>query len=242
MNFMLLMGYGLLKEGGEIDGYVLKITRGHTGEKKYIREGHGIVVSKIIHKASRLELVPMYPVLLPDRITTYIMVYLEEKLHVPTRDELDIYIKIPVDLAVYAVGIYHKFSLVDVFSITRIKYCLYGPPDRGIIARYAVSKIYFRKPVVKPGEAIVKIHIRNKYDSWVEIGKILLDAQILKLYYEPGTWNAYTQYISFVADSPMTASIYYGRRLSAELKPIIDPPGLRPPRLLGKTEMLWGLV
>ncbi len=239
---MALKGYGPLGEGGEIAGYRITISKGAGSERKYVREGNGVKVSKIIHEPLRIDLVPIYPVLLPHRITTYIMVYLDQYIHVPSRGELEVYIKIPVDLAVYAFGRLHRFTIVDVLNINPIKYCLYGPPDRGVIARYARSRIFLRRPSIKPGEAVAKITIRNKHDTWVEIGRILLDAQILKLYYEPGTWNSYTQEITMITNSTSTASIYYGRRINPELKPVIDPPGLRPPRLLSKTEMLWGLM
>ncbi len=237
-----LNGYGVFKESIRIGEHKIKIQKRKTGVVEYKRSiGEEIVASKIVLSPTRFELLPFYPVFLPKKITTYILVYLAEEIDVPPRKELDLYIKIPVDTAIYAYYQPHRFTIIDIFTENRVKYCLYGPPDRGIIARYAESNLFFKKPECVRGEAIVPLHIRNRLDSWTIIGKILLDSQILKLYYENETWHAYTQHISMVVNSSVTASIYYGRRPRYELKPIHDPPDLRPPRLLAKTEMLWGL-
>ncbi len=231
-----------MKEHVVIHDNELMVEKISKGVIEYTRKYRGeAVVSRILYHATRLELLPMYPVMLPKKFTTYILVKLEKPVAVPPRREVDIYIKIPVDTAVYAYGPLHRFLVIDVFTHHRIKYYLYGPPDRGVVARYAYSKVYVKKPETEFGEALAYIHIRNRYISWVEVGQVLLDAQILKLYYKPETWNACTQYISLVANSPSTASIYYGRRISGEYRPIQDPPDLKPPRLLAKTEMLWGL-
>ncbi len=235
-------GYGALSGAVSIGEHELVIEKRGRDVIEYRRKTRGkLEVSRLLYHATRLELLPMYPVLIPRKITTYVLVKLNNPLAVPPRREIDIYVKIPIDTAVYAYGSLHRFLVVDTFTIHRVKYYLYGPPDRGVVARYAESGVYMEKPQLSFGEAAAYIHVRNRHDSWVEIGLILLDAQTLKLYYEPGTGNAYTQYISFVANSAVTASVYYGRRISPGYKPILDPPDLKPPRLLAKTEMLWGL-
>ncbi len=236
-----MKGYGVFE--GTVEILDFKIFAKREDEfVKYTRIWPGGSVTKMIFRPTRLELAPIYPVLLPRLITTYIHVKLIEPILVPARGEALIYIKIPVDLAVYAYGPYRRFSIIDIFSIKKIKYTLYGIPDRGLIARYCESLPYTFIPDMMCGEAVSLIQIRNRYNDWVEVGRILLDAQILKLYYLPGTCKAYTQAIVMVTNSPVTATIYYGRKIEPQARPIHDPPGLRPPRLLAKTEMLWGLT
>ncbi len=236
-----MSGYGILEEEARVRDYILKVK--YEGEiAHYSRyKGSELIVSKTIVKPTRFEIVPFYPIMLPTRFTNYILIVFTRKIAVSTRGEALIFIKVPVDIAVYAYGAHRKFLIIDVFSINKIKYALYGVPDRGVIARYWVSEPLTEIPESSLGEAVSLVHIRNRYDGWVEIGKILLDVQILKLYYVPHTWNAYTQVITMAVNSPSTATIYYGRRIEAGARPIRDPPDLRPPRILAKTEMLWGL-
>lgn len=236
-----MSGFGVIEDKVSINNHVIVVEK--EGEiAHYYRYVNGEVrVSKTIVKPVRFELVPFYPVMLPIRFTNYILVELSRNILVPSKGEVTIYVKIPVNLAVYAYGRHRRFKIIDVFSINKIKYTLYGIPDRGIVARYWRSPPNVDLPEPMMGEAIALVNIRNRYDGWVEIGKILLDSQILRLYYIPRSWTAYTQVVIMAVNSPITATIYYGRRIEANAKPIHDPPAFKPPRILAKTEMLWGL-
>ncbi len=235
-----MTGYGEIRGTVSIAGNTISVT-GEGDVIKYRREWRGGEYTRLLVRPRRLELVPMYPVLLPKKITNYVMVRLLEPIHIPSRGEAMIYIKIPVELAVMTYDRYRRYDLVDVFPVMKIKYVLYGSPDRGLIARYWESVPMTDPPDTSIGEARVLVNIRSRYDGWVEIGRILLDSQILKLYYVPGTWRASTQAITMVVNSPATATIYYGRKVEMEARPVHDPPGLRPPRILARTEMLYGL-
>ncbi len=235
-------GYGVFEDSVVVGNYRIVLEKVEEGVVKYKRYcGDDLVVSKTLFKPIRFELIPFYPVFLPERFTNYILVKFDEKVHVPTKGEALIYVEMPIDIAVYVYGPYRKFSIVDVFTTNEVKYALYGVPDRGIVARYVVSHPYTFIPEPELGKATVLINIRNRHDDWIEVGKILLDAQILRLFYVPGTWNAYTQAITMAVNSPVTATIYYGRRIEPKARRIHDPPDLRPPRIMAKTEMLWGI-
>lgn len=236
-----MSGYGVIEDKVRVNNNEIVIERdGEIAHYYRIVDGE-VKVSKTIVKPIRFELVPFYPVLLPVKFTTYILVELTEKVAVPTKGEVTIYVKIPVEPAVYAYGSQRRFKIIDVFPINKIKYTLYGVPDRGLVARYWRSRPSMDIPEPRMGEATVLVNIRNRYDGWIEIGKILLDSQILRLYYVPKTWTVYTQVVIMAVNSPTTATIYYGRRIEANAKPIRDPPAFKPPRILAKTEMLWGL-
>ncbi|WP_052833562.1 DUF432 domain-containing protein [Staphylothermus hellenicus] len=236
-----MSGYGVVEDKVSINDYVIAVEKQGEIVHYYRYVNNKVKVSKTIVKPARFELVPFYPVMLPIRFTNYILVKLSKKILVPSKEEVTIYVKIPVNLAVYAYGRHRRFKIIDVFSINKIKYALYGIPDRGVVARYWRSNPNLDLPEPTMGEAIALVNIRNRYDGWVEIGKILLNAQILRLYYIPKSWTAYTQVVIMAVNSRTTATIYYGRRIEANAKPILDPPAFKPPRIPAKTEMLWGL-
>ncbi len=203
-----------------------------------------VVVSKKIYGADKVIPVPLYPVNIPTLFTTYVLVVFKNSLDVAPGEGLTIYVPIPVDIAVYAVknnSGKEVFSVVDVFSVKKVKYGLYGPVDAGIVARYYKAEYYFKEKDPELGEAIAKVVVRNKTQEWVTVSRILLESNPLSLFYIKGEWKAYTQELNFVITSRKTGSIYYGKPFKDNVVPITDPPHLRQPVIHFKTDMIWGL-
>ncbi len=193
---------------------------------------------------------PLYPVLLPKKITTSILIEYDEKITLAPGEQVEYYLLMPVDLAVLSVK-HGYYSLVDVFNVGRIKYTLYGqveitiPGGTGIVARYASSKIFFNEKnaldKLDAGLALVRVKAYNKSREWVTLSKILLEANPLKLYYEEHTWRAYSRDIVLSISSPKTAAIIYSNPPKPGVVEVIDPPELKVPLISSKTTMSWGL-
>ncbi len=237
-------GYGMLAEGEYVIGeYKIAITSRDSNVFIYTRTAKSkmeIILSKVVVGLEKMLVIPMYPVLVPKKITNYVLIDFEKPVQLAPFSQTHIIIQVPVDIAVY---VYKKneFSILDVFPITRTKYTLYGHPNEGVIARYSISKVYFEEPEPQIGYSIAHLIIRNKTKEWVEVSKVLLDSHILRLYYIAGTWSSYVQDIIMTITSRSTAIITYGDIRVRNVVAIDDPPDLKPPRILPKTEMLWGI-
>jgi len=211
----------------------------------YKRVSGGVVVcEKIIAGFTELRLVPLYPLLYPKYITDYILVELEKTIDIAPGIEIDFYIEVPVDIALYA---YHgrEFRVIDSIPLSKPKYTLYGKPSEGVIARYTRSPIHANKPSPAMGKALGCVKARNKTREWVTLSKILLSADNLRLHYREGSWMACIQDIEVNIDSPQTATVTYSKPSWEDVKPIDEPPIFRQPRiqtrLILRTDMLWGI-
>lgn len=74
---------------------------------------------------------------------------------------------------------------IDIFTKTKPKYTLYGPPERGVVCKWWKSEIYNEKPEVeKLYEGIVRVDITNNYYEWTEMKKIVFRAFDMKIFYD----------------------------------------------------------
>ena len=240
------LGYGVLDRGRFVVGdYVLVVDGFGNGlrYRRFLVRKWFVILSLSVFLG--LFLVPIYPVLVPKKITRFVLVEYSGFVDVGPSHSVSFYIYVPVDFAVYSYGS-RGYDVVDVFKGANPKYAVYGPTlglERGeaIIARYYRSEIYYEDPGPKPGLAVTRVHVINNTDSWVRVSRILIDSNIATLYYEPGSWRACLQELKMNINTPSTATIKYGEPPYKELKKIDDPKDLKPPKIGSTTEMLWGL-
>ncbi len=230
---------------GPIDGSVVIQNITITVEKRqnvtrYVRKNEEVVEKNIVG-AKELVLVPMYPVFTPKQITSYVLILFEKPLYIAPNEQITIYTLMPVEIAIYAYSSTNNYTLIDVFSVERPKYTLYGPIDHGVIARYYRSRFWFTEREPNAGEALVKVIARNRSREWVSVNKILLDCNPLKLYYRKNTWHAYTQEIALNIVTASSANITYNKPFKEDVEPINDPPGLKQPIVYMRSDMLWGI-
>ena len=240
------MSFGVLGLGRFVVGdYVLVIEKFGEGLRYRRLFGERVVFDSFIVGASRLVLVPIYPVLVPKKITRFVLVEYSGFIDVGPGHSVSFYIYVPVDFAVYSYGS-RGYSVVDVFEGVKPKYAVYGPilgleRREAIIARYYRSEIYYEDPEPRLGLAVTRVNVVNNTDSWARVSRILIDSNIATLYYEPGSWKTCLQELKMNINTSTTATIKYGEPLYKDLMRIDDPKDLKPPKIGSTTEMLWGL-
>jgi len=201
---------------------------------------NSIAQEMLVSKNVELRLTPIYPVFYPKFVTQYMLCVLDKSITLAPGETLDVFASIPIDLAVYAYTP-QSFRILDIVPLhSEIKYVLYGSIDSGTIARLCTTSVHTTAPPPQLGYAIARLVIKNGMGKIVSVTKILLDASPLRLYYRPGTWEAYTQtiYMNIVGDT--IAIVSYGSPFIDGVEPIDDPDSLRPPRIYNRTEMLQG--
>jgi hypothetical protein len=93
-----------------------------------------------------------------------------------------IFLTFPIEVGVFVEGI-RETEILDVFSVNRPKYSLYGTPRRGVITRFARSGRHRELPAVDmAGEGVLKLTIRNMLSEWAKVSRVVMDSPEMHLY------------------------------------------------------------
>lgn len=151
---------------------------------RYVREGDGRVEKNVFSTLGRVIVNPVEPVNLPKRITNFLLVRFSRSFIAEPKSSTEVFLTFPVEIAVF-VAAKRSVGLVDVFSLVRPKYTLYGNPRNGIICRFWESDVHFEIPEVEYyREGVMKLRITNSDDDWIEISNLVFDIYGMKIYYD----------------------------------------------------------
>jgi hypothetical protein len=93
-----------------------------------------------------------------------------------------IFLTFPIEVGVFVEGI-RETEILDVFSVNRPKYSLYGTPRRGVITRFARGGRHREIPAVDvAGEGVLKLTIRNMLSEWAKVSRVVMDSPEMHLY------------------------------------------------------------
>ena len=127
---------------------------------------------------------PVEPMNIPKQITHYFQVQLEKPVVVGPKQTNIIFLTFPIEFGVFIIDKRSKFKLIDVFSLVKNKYTLYGDPKIGMICRYWKSKIYPSLPRLNPHhEGALKLTIKNTTNSWMQVTNAVFYGYGMEIYY-----------------------------------------------------------
>jgi hypothetical protein len=125
---------------------------------------------------------PVEPVNLPKEVTRYLEIHFSPVAIGPEGSQV-VYLTFPIEIGVFLES-KGDYDVLDIFTLTRPKYSLYGPAEEGVITRYAESQVYDRIPGTDPmKEGVMALSITNASRSWVEVSRVVIDTDTLSLYY-----------------------------------------------------------
>ncbi|HEC88632.1 MAG TPA: DUF432 domain-containing protein [Thermoplasmata archaeon] len=193
---------------------------GRGKKRRYYRKKGEEEVEKFIYaKEGNLVICPVEPVNLPkEGVSEYLMIELDKPFVIEPGMKGNFYIKFPVEIGVFLVN-RKDVERIDIFTLTKPKYTLYGPPERGVICRWWKSDFYDEKPELnKLYEGMMKANVENGYWEWVEIKKIVFRAFDMKLFY-----NEHAYMYSFLKISGKTVGeTAFGARKPKDMDESID--------------------
>ena len=141
------------------------------------------VKKRISTRKGRIRFVPVEPVNLPRFVTPFLMLEYLEPMLISPRGKAKFYLKFPVEIAAFVIEKEARFNL-DIFSIEKPKYTLYGDVETGMICRYHQSKTYPKIPKVKPmHEGIMEVKVKNQTTKWLEMKRGVFNAENMKMYH-----------------------------------------------------------
>jgi len=148
-------------------------------------ENENIVIEKILASDGPLLLgiFPVAPLNLPAEYATHMMLKLTSPIVLDPKSHVDAYLTMPIEIAVVR-STTTDVQMVDVFSLGKIKYALYGIPENGIICRYYETKINPEIPKTAPyKEAALRVHFHNYTDKINTISRLVFPIKGADFYY-----------------------------------------------------------
>ncbi len=128
---------------------------------------------------------PIEPLNTPKYITPYLLIEFENSILVEPKGSNNIFLTFPIEIGVFIYG-KKGYDLLDLFTLAKNKFTLYGDPRNGIICKYHKSKLYNSTPNNKNCmvEGVMKLKLINSTETWIEITKAVFDAREMKVYFD----------------------------------------------------------
>ena len=154
---------------------------------RYRRDGAGANVEKVVAaQKSALLLSPVEPLHLPAAVSTQLLVELEHPLIIEPRTNRTIFVTYPLEIAVIIAPSRADEYVIDLFTLNRTKFTLYGNVKDGKVCKYWKSSAYNDKPTVNPlQQGVMKLDIQNPGNRWAEVHKAVFSAYGMKMVYGP---------------------------------------------------------
>lgn len=153
------------------------------GFYQYVRKSGIEAITKVISGGSRKIVVnPVEPVNLPREVTRFLEIHFTPVAIEPDSGET-VYVTFPVEIGIFLES-KGDFDVLDIFTLSRPKYSLYGPPEEGVITRYHKSAVSGTIPKLdRLKEGVIALSITNASRNWVEVSRVVFDCSSFFLYY-----------------------------------------------------------
>ena len=165
------------------DGMYISVER-MTGGLLYKRECIGEEVEDILlSNDSKILINPVEPVNKPQELTPHFLIEFEKPIFIEPNAKKTIFVKFPVEIGVFVHG-KKNFQILDVLTLNKQKFTLYGDVVSGVICKYWKSEVYSTIPDTNPVyEGVIEINLTNTTARWVEVTQTVFAAHGMKIYY-----------------------------------------------------------
>jgi len=170
----------------EQEGISISVER--TGDRWTYRRtsGKDEVERLILGDRKRIIINPVEPLNTPKEITPNLLIEFEKTLLLASGEKKQIFLTFPVEIGVFISDIGNKNpQLIDVLTLARQKFTLYGEVSNGVVCKHWKSRLYSVPPTLDPlQEGIMELTLRNASSDWASISKAVFSAYGMKLYYD----------------------------------------------------------
>ncbi len=180
------VGYGRFKLSNLVLGLGdFKISFRKEGVVKYLREGDGSVEKVVApSEESYVYVNPVEPLNLPKPVSTFLLIELSKPVLIAPNTLIEMYLTFPIEIGILLADS-RDVEVLDLLSLVRPKYTLYGTPRAGVVCRYWLSDVFHHPPMRDPlREGVLKLRITNKSNNWVAISNVVLSAEDMNIYYD----------------------------------------------------------
>ncbi|MFP4001114.1 MAG: DUF432 domain-containing protein [Thermoplasmata archaeon] len=152
----------------------------------YTRELDDEIVEKsLVAEEQKMTIHPVEPLNLPKDITSSLLLEFENPIVIDSGKEKQIFTTFPVEIAVYLEN-QSADKPLDIFSLAKQKYTLYGDVKTGTICKYwsTDQRTNIPEDIDPLIEGIISLTLINRTNEWVEVSKVVFDAYGMKLFYD----------------------------------------------------------
>ncbi|MEM0026305.1 MAG: DUF432 domain-containing protein [Zestosphaera sp.] len=155
------------------------------GLLKYSREGRSRVEKYVAYSPDTYLLInPVEPVNLPKPLTNFILLEFTEPVVIAPSSTVKTYSTFPIEIGVFIINGKNS-EILDIFSLTKQKYTLYGTPRSGVVCRYWQTRVSTELPETDLlREGVLKLQISNNSEYWVTINNLVLSVNGMTIYYD----------------------------------------------------------
>lgn len=148
--------------------------------------GNDEVEKLILGARKRIIINPVEPLNTPKEITPNLLIEFEKTLLLAGGDKKQIFLTFPIEIGVFISESKNKSpQLLDVLSLVRQKFTLYGEVSNGVVCKHWKSSLYSSFPSLNPlQEGVMELTLRNISSDWASISKAVFSAYGMKLYYD----------------------------------------------------------
>ncbi|MEI6126162.1 MAG: DUF432 domain-containing protein [Pseudomonadota bacterium] len=141
------------------------------------------VEKRILSDCSSILINPVEPLNKPKELTPYFLVEFVRPIVVEPKATHIIYLTFPIETGVFICK-NSEFQNLDILTLARKKYTLYGDPLSGMLCRFWQSAVHHCIPSANPlCEGIMELAIINATTAWSEVTKAVFTAHGMKIYY-----------------------------------------------------------
>lgn len=129
---------------------------------------------------------PVEPLNTPKEITPNLLIEFDKTLLLGAEEKKQIFLTFPIEIGVFISDSENKnLQLLDVLTLVRQKFTLYGEVSNGVVCKHWKSKIYSVSPLLNPlQEGVLELTLHNTSSDWASISKAVFSAYGMKLYYD----------------------------------------------------------
>ncbi len=141
------------------------------------------VEKQLVMDTDQLTIEPVEPVNLPKEITPHLCIEFEHPIMLGPRGRQRVYLTVPIEIGILARQ-NAVLEDIDCFSLSKIKYTLYGEIQSGVLCRHWASPVYCDRPSPDPlYEGVLALDIVNRAQRWCELTQAVFEAGGMRLYY-----------------------------------------------------------
>lgn len=181
-----MYGYHDLPVDLEKEGISISMER--VGEQWVYRRKFGDeeIEKLILGDEKRLIINPVEPLNTPKEITPNLLIEFEKTLLIGAGEKKQVFLTFPVEIGIFISEKTNKnLEILDVLSLVRQKFTLYGEVSNGVVCKYWKSRVYTSPPDLDPlQEGVLELTLRNSSSEWAKISKAVFSAYGMKLYYD----------------------------------------------------------
>ncbi|MDY6855069.1 MAG: DUF432 domain-containing protein [Thermodesulfobacteriota bacterium] len=154
----------------------------------YKRESeHETIERVLLADNAQLIINPVEPLNKPKEISPFLHIGFKKSLVVAPRISRVVFISFPIEVGVF-ISKGKDIESIDIFTLMKQKFTLYGDPRNGIICKSWESDVHFVIPSPTPlHEGVLSLKVTNTTDKWLEVSQAVFNAYGMKIYYNKGS-------------------------------------------------------